>query len=173
MWKKIAFTLLFAVASSSITDAHQFYISITSIQHHAESEKLSVNIKVFINDLEESIYQESGTRIGLWKNKPVENANDYIKKYISSRLSISINEIPASLQFVRLTIEPAEILEDNVLLYQMEVNNVKDIRTMKVRNSLLTETIDSQINIIKIKANDTRKLINLDKKLPEEEIVFD
>ncbi len=172
MRKKIALTLLLVGVLPAVLSAHQFYISITSIQHLPEAQKLRVRVKLFVNDLEESIYQEKGIRIGLWKNNPIEDAQSYVEQYITSRLSIAINDAAVPLNFLNQKVEPAEVLEDNVILCELEANDVSEIATIKVRNSILTETFDSQANIINIRANDTRKTINLDKKLPEDEVDF-
>ncbi|MEM8507918.1 MAG: DUF6702 family protein [Bacteroidota bacterium] len=172
MGKKIVLTLLLVGVFPAILNAHQFYISITSIQHQPETQKLSIRVKLFVNDLEASIFQEQGIRIGLWANTPVKNAASYVEHYILSKLFISINDAPATLKFIRQTVEPAEVLEDNVLVCHLEAYNVPQINTVKVRNSLLTETIDAQINIVNIRANGTKKVINLDRKLPEDQVAF-
>lgn len=165
-------TLLLVVLFPAGLFAHQFYISITTIQHHPGTDKLTVQIKIFVNDLEESIFQERGIRLGLWQNKPIENAQSYVEEYVASNLSILINGTPIPLKFLNQQVKSADVIEDHVIICQLEANKVSEITTIKVHNSLLTEAFDSQTNIVNIHVNDTRKTINLDKRLPEEKITY-
>ncbi|MEM9075800.1 MAG: DUF6702 family protein [Bacteroidota bacterium] len=172
MGKKVALALFLVGFVPVVSSAHEFYLSITTIQHVAEEEKLSIRIKIFVNDLEESIFQEQGVRLGLWKNTPIDNAQSYVEDYICSRLSISINNTPIPLEFNSLKVESAEILEDHVILCQLEAYNVSEIISIKIQNSFLIESFDSQANIVNINANNTRKTINLDKRLSEDQIIY-
>jgi len=173
MGKRI-FLLLFLLGfCPALLHAHEFYISITTIHHQEATEKLSIRVKIFVNDLEESIFQEQGIRLGLWKNVPIENAQAYVADYVCSRLSISINGTPIPLQFQQQRVESAEVVEDHVIVCQLATDKVPDINQIKVYNTLLTETFDAQTNIVNIRANDSRKTINLDKRLPEDEIIYD
>lgn len=170
--KRWALTLgLLALLPSGLM-AHQFYLSITTIQHHAESQKLTVSVKLFVNDLEEAIYQEKGLRLGLWKNEPIPDAQAYVAQYLASRLFISINDAPVYLEFISQQVEGAEVLADHVIICELEATDIAEIAKIKVQNSLLTEAFDSQTNIVKIRANDTRKSLNLDSRLSEGEVTF-
>ncbi|MEM9361697.1 MAG: DUF6702 family protein [Bacteroidota bacterium] len=173
MRKKVALTLFLIGFFPVFLNAHEFYISITTIKHHQEAEKLSIRVKIFVNDFEESIFQEKGIRLGLWKNTPIANAQSYVEDYICSRFSISINETPIPLDFISLKVESAEILEDHVIICELEGYNVSEIMKIKVHNSFLIDNFDSQANIVTINANDTRKTINLDKRLSEDQIRYD
>ena len=166
-------TLLLAVVSPMILSAHEFYISITNIQYHPVTEKLSVRLKIFVNDLEESIYQEKGVRVGLWKNNPIANAESYVAAYVNSKFSISVNGKPIPLNIISQNVESAEIVEDHIFICQLEAENVPKIKTIKVHNSLLTEAFDSQTNIVNIRANGSKTIINLNKIIPEEEVIYD
>jgi len=152
--------------------AHDFYLSVTSIQYHPETQRLSVKVKLFINDLETSILQEQGVRLRMGTDTPHEFAPIYVEQYLCSKLFISINGSPISLSYLNQQVEPAEVFEDNVIICQLEAHDIPPITTIKVYNSLLTDAFDSQTNIINIRANNTVKVINLDRKLPEDEVCY-
>lgn len=170
--RKITLTLLLVGIFPMALMAHQFYISITSIQHQPETQKLSIKVKIFVNDLESSILEEKGVQLNLRTDNPLDNALDYVEQYLSARLSIAINGAPISLKHINQEVEIAKAIDDSVIICQLEADNVPEITRMKVHNSLLTETFDSQTNIVNIRANKKRKTINLDKKLPEDEINY-
>jgi len=167
--KKIVLALLLAGLLPAMLSAHQFYISITNINHDKESEKLANTSKIFVNDLEESIFQEQGVRVGLWKNQPIQNAQSYVAQYVESKFCVSINERQIPLKFVSQRVESADIIEDHVIICKLEASDVPEISVIKVRNLLLTETIDSPANLVNVLANDTRKAMNIDKRIPEDQ----
>ena len=169
---KISLTLLLVAVSPAQLSAHELYLSITNIQHQRDDQKLSIQVRLLVNDLEESILQQKGVQLGLWKNTPIDNAQDYVEEYICSRLLIYINELPVPLDFIGLQIESAEIVEDHVIICELEAYGISEISSIRISNSLLIETIDDQVNITNILANKSRKTINLSKRIQEEHIVF-
>lgn len=166
-------SILLVFMVPAVVMAHEFYISITTIQHHPETQKLSIRVKIFVNDFEESIYQEQGVRLGLGTDTPVNNSRVYIEQYVCSKLFIVVNSEPIALNYLHHTLETAEVLDDHVIICYLDADNVQNITSMKVFNSLLTEAFDTQTNIVNIRANATKFVINLDKKLPEDLVFFD
>ena len=169
---KIALTLLLVAVFPAQLIAHELYLSITTIQHQRDDQKLSIQVRLFVNDLEESIMQQKGVQLGLWKNTPIDNAQDYVVEYICSRLFIYIDELPVPLDFIELQIESAEIVVDHVIICELEAYGISEISSIRISNSLLIETIDDQVNIVNILANESRKTINLNKRIQDEHIVF-
>jgi hypothetical protein len=147
-------------------------MSYTSVKHNPENEELFIRIKLFVNDLEESLYEYQGLRSDFQKNSPIENKEHYIEKYIHSKLSILINEKPIDIQFIEQKLETANLSEDSVIFCELEACNVSEIKTISIQNSLLTENFDSQANIVVISANGVRNTLNLDKRIPEGEIIY-
>tara|TARA_Y100000996_G_C22345133_1_gene570346 strand:- start:94 stop:627 length:534 start_codon:yes stop_codon:yes gene_type:complete len=170
---KTLLILLSIILLSSDLKAHDFYLSVTTVKHNVKNEKLAIQIKLFVNDLEESIFHEQGVSLGLWENSPIENAERYVEKYIYSNLFISINNNPVEIEFVEQKIKTTEIMEDNVIFCVLEVCNVSEILSIGVQNKLLTESFDSQANIVVISANGTRNTLNLDKKIFQERIIYE
>ena len=147
-------------------------MSYTSVKHNPENEELFIRIKLFVNDLEESLYEYQGLRSDFQKNSPIENKEHYIEKYIHSKLSILINEKPIDIQFIEQKLETANLSEDSVIFCELEACNVSEIKTISIQNSLLTENFDSQANIVVISANGARNTLNLDKRIPEGKINY-
>ena len=152
--------------------AHEFYISHTSIKHNSENQELFIRIKLFVNDLEESLSQNQNPTLGLWKNLSIENSEPYIEQYLQSKLSVSINDKPVEIQFIEKKMETGQFIEDNIITCELEACNIKEITKISIQNNLLTESFDSQVNIVEINANGIRSTLNLDKKLPEGEVIY-
>ena len=169
---KTVLILFLIIISSHDLKAHEFYMSYTSVKHNPENEELFIIIKLFVNDLEESLYEYQGLRSDFQKNSPIENKEQYIEKYIHSKLSILINEKPIDIQFIEQKLETANLSEDSVIFCELEACNVSEIKTISIQNSLLTENFDSQANIVVISANGVRNTLNLDNRIPEVKINY-
>ena len=152
--------------------SHEFYISHTSIKHNSENQELFIRIKLFVNDLEESLSQNQNPTLGLWKNLSIENSEPYIEQYLQSKLSVSINDKPIEIQFIEKKMETGQFIEDNIITCELEACNIIAITKISIQNNLLTESFDSQVNIVEINANGIRSTLNLDKKLPEGEVIY-
>ena len=68
--------------------------------------------------------------------------------------------------------ESAEIIEDHVIICELKAYGISEISSIRISNSLLIEIIDDQVNIVNILANESRKTINLNKRIQDEHIVF-
>ena len=55
---------------------------------------------------------------------------------------------------------------------EYNASRINEIKTISIQNSLLTENFDSQANIVVISANGVRNTLNLDKRIPEGEIIY-
>ena len=169
---KIALVLLSSFFLKTQDVKHDFYVSVTSIRHNAEKQNLSIRIKLFANDLEKTFVDEKGFGLGILKNSPNENAKQHIEKYIFSKLSIIVNEKLINMSFVEQKFENTERVEEDLIICKLEASNIPKIDSIKIKNQFLTESFDSQTNIVFIIANGMRKTLNLDRKISEGEISF-
>ena len=172
MISKIALVLLSSFFLKTQDVKHDFYVSVTSIRHNAEKQNLSIRIKLFANDLEKTFVDEKGFGLGILKNSPNENAKQHIEKYIFSKLSIIVNEKLINMSFVEQKFENTERVEEDLIICKLEASNIPKIDSIKIKNQFLTESFDSQTNIVFIIANGMRKSLNLDRKISEGEISF-
>ena len=169
---KIALVLLSSFFLKTQDVKHDFYVSVTSIRHNAEKKNLSIRIKLFANDLEKTFVDEKGFGLGILKKSPNENAKQLIEKYILSKFSVIVNEKLINMSFVEQKLENTERVEEDLIICKLEASNIPKIDSIKIKNQFLTESFDSQTNIVFIIANGMRKTLNLDRKISEGEISF-
>ena len=169
---KIVLILLSSLIFPSEIVKHDFYVSVTSIRHDVEKEKLFIRIKLFANDLEKSFLHEKGFGLDLSNNLLLENVKQRVEKYIFSKFSIIINEKPINITFVEQKFENFERVEEGLIICELEALDISKINSIIVKNNFLTERFDSQMNIVFIIANGKRKTLNLDRKISEGEITY-
>ena len=169
---RIALVLLSSFFLKTQDVKHDFYVSVTSIRHNTEKQNLSIRIKLFANDLEQSFIDERGFGLGILKKLLNENAKQDIEKYIFSKFSIIVNEKLINMSFVEHKFENTERVEEDLIICELEASSIPKIDSIKIKNQFLTESFDSQTNIVFIIANGMRKTLNLDRKISEGEISF-
>jgi hypothetical protein len=155
-WIYACFLLLIPARSISHFSArHPFYVSVTEINHNAKAKILEISCKMFTNDFEVSLQKYAGAKIDLSdaKNKP--DADKSISGYIQKHLLIKVDGNPVTLQFV------GSEKETDATWSYFQVENIAALKTMDVKNSLLYESFESEINIMHVIVNGNRQSTKL------------
>ncbi|MEF3077490.1 DUF6702 family protein [Winogradskyella poriferorum] len=145
------FTLLIGSILTSSTTKHEYYVSVTNIEHAKEQQSVQIISQVFIDDFERLIRQRYDETITLAEEDEPEIVDEYMKRYLEDKLKISINGKAYKFNFIG-----KEYKEDITYCY-LEIENIKDIKSIKVVNRLLFDILPEQQNIVRLKLNDRNK----------------
>lgn len=151
---------LFQINSNNSTNAplHEFYISVTKIDHNPSTQSLEITSSLYIDDLEKAIESQKGVqKLYLGTDKENSKADEYISNYLSKNVIIQVNE---SEKKVALNYVGKEVEIDKILIYY-EVLNIKSISRIKIKNELLFDIAKSQENIVHVKYNSRKKSLRL------------
>ena len=80
----------------------------------------------------------------LGESREIPQSNQYITEYLTDNLSISVNGNPLEFSFI------GKELEDDALWCYMEIKNVNELHSVKVKDTILTEVFDTQNNIVQV-----------------------
>lgn len=138
--------LLMMVLTSGFT-MHKYYMSLTQIDHNKEVGSLEITIKLFTDDFEKAIEQGTTEKLHLGTDKESVKADDLIKKYLNKHFTLKVNGIPMTYSYV------GKEVDIEVAWVYLEVKNVKTINSITVTNSLMTEVIPEQKNVVKLNVN--------------------
>jgi hypothetical protein len=139
---------LFALSSFSI---HKYYISITHIKHVPKQETIQVILRVFIDDLQEELHQLNQSKIELGTNREPKNIDFIYEEYINDNFSININKKKQNLTYL------GKSYTDDMVVFYIEIINVKDIKELKIVNNILYSSFPEQENIVKVNINNQHK----------------
>ena len=131
--------------------AHKYYLSLTNIDYVLESQSIQITSRIFIDDIEVALNKKYGQSFKLDTNQEVEDANSYIKKYISKLLIIKINGEITSFNYI------GKKYETDVVYLFAEIENITEIKSIEVQNRILMDDFDEQQNIIKLNINNKKK----------------
>lgn len=149
---------LFQITANNSTNAplHEFYISVTKIDHNSSTQSLEITSSLYIDDLEKAIESQKGVqKLYLGTDKENPKADEYILNYLSKNVGIVVNEKKTTLNYVGKEVEI-----DKILVYY-EITNIKDISSIKIKNELLLDVAKSQENIVHVKYNSRKKSLRL------------
>jgi len=145
---------------------HAIYVSVTEIKFDENANKLEIKVKVFTNDLEDGILNLSGKSISLRTDDQLNSNQQLINQYINDRLGIKVNETNKPLVLLK-----SENEGDATWSY-FEMTDVGDVRSLEVRNKILTELFETQSNVVSVDVGGEKKFLRFTKSFEKEVIIF-
>ncbi|MCB0487712.1 MAG: hypothetical protein KDC99_04505 [Cyclobacteriaceae bacterium] len=147
---------------------HPLHVSVTEIEYNEKVNALQIISRIFIDDLETSIRAKvqkpeldlMNPKDGLTTKGLV---NDYLKDHLKVRLDGKLQSI-SLLGFEE---------ENFALICYIEIENVKDFKTIDVTNTVITETYDDQSNLVHVTYKGPIKSTRLMRDKPTDRFTFD
>lgn len=144
---------------------HPFHVSVSDIKYKEDQRAIQISTRIFLDDLEVALRTYSGNeKLDITVKEEWDYVNEQLAKYVLENVKLSDDKGEMDTKYIG-----AEI-EDEVMWVYIEIEKVKKLKTVKVWNSLLTESFDNQENLIHFRAFDEVKSERLYRG--EEEKVF-
>jgi len=145
---------------------HKYYVSSTKIEYKKEARSLQITMRIFIDDLQETINTTYSKNLELaLPNEPGE-IDSLINNYVSKKFEIIINDEQKKYSYLG-----KEYNNDEIYIY-LEIENVEFIKAIEIKNSMLMELFPEQQNIIKLYINDAKKTFLLTKQKDKDLLNF-
>ena len=135
---------------------HPFYVSVVDIKHNAKEKTAEVSIRIFTEDLENTLKKFGNTRIDMVKPANKAIVDKLLNDYIQQKLHIKLNDKAASMQYIGY-----EQQLESIWTY-LEIKEMPTIKKVEINCSLLYDYQEKQTNIFHIKANGKEKSYKLD-----------
>ncbi len=123
---------------------HKFYVSLTEIRYNPQSQRLEVSMRIFPDDLDLAFEKQFGINPHLVTALEHTNADSLIQDYLKFHFAIEVNDDPVILTY--LGKEP----EADAIWCYLESETIKYPASILVRNSILTNEFEDQVNIIQV-----------------------
>lgn len=133
--------------------SHEFYLSVMHIDYSEKDDALQITARVFIDDLERAIEERYGERTQLATESESVNANALVEKYLRARFGLEIDGRPTEIDYL------GKEYDTDMAVCYLEVPKVglTKVKTVRVRNEILTDVFDDQKNIVHFKINGKKK----------------
>ena len=134
--------------------AHPFFVSVTEVEYSSKTKELGMVIKVFPDDLEETLRKFTGKKYDVIQGQKKE-INPVIDQYIQKHISIKLNGTLKTYRFLGY-----EIDKESVLVY-FSISNQPGISVVEINSNLMYEYRPEQTNIVHIKLDNKRESFRL------------
>ena len=119
MAKSVYLILILSVFTFSNVKAHEYYVSVCTIDYNMKTKGLELTFKIIAHDVEKSILENEKVDLKLGSEKEAASANEILHQYIDKHFGISIAGAKKELKYVGKEVE----LDESLYLY-FEIENV-------------------------------------------------
>lgn len=151
---------------TSFSPFHKFYVSVTEIEHNQKSQSLQIISRVFTDDLEKVLRQRYDNKIRLGKDNETPGVQKIYAKYLTQKMTISLDHKSRELNYV------GREYDNDMVIFYIEVENVKDFQSIKVLNTILMDLFEEQKNLVHVENNGSTKSLILARGKEEDIIKF-
>jgi len=147
--KKLSLLLLVTILMSFVL--HKYYVSVSEIVYNSRSNQLEISLKVFNDDWQNALDFKLGSPVYLGSKNEFVAIDSLVNVYINDNFKVRINDVD-----MEITILGREIEGEYTWLY-MYVNDVPNIISIEIINTVLTEVFEEQRNVVQLKIGDKSK----------------
>ncbi len=142
--------------SKSTSSIHPFYISVSEINYNVESKRMELSVKIFTDDFENTLQKVYGHSINLTIPKDTSLRDQMVASYIQNNLVLSINNKSCTINYLGIEKE-----EEAVWCY-FESEPCEFPVALQIKNTLLYQHVEGQINIMHVRVGNQRKSLKVD-----------
>ena len=143
--------LLLLIASPSKEKKHPLHVSTSEFDFNQQEKTVEITTAIFTDDFENILRKRYQQKTDLTSASLHKKMDDLVKKYLVSHLSVKLNGKPSIINYVGF-----EIDHEVVNIYA-EIDEVSDLKTFEVANTLLYDLFDDQMSIVHVIKNGVRK----------------
>ncbi len=146
---------------------HPIHVSVTDAEWDKERKALEFTSRIFLDDIEKHIrIQINEPYLDLTSPAINQSTDDLVKNYLFKNLMISVNEKEKEISYVGHEIEG-----DAVILYY-QVLQVKKLKSLAIRSTILADLYEDQVNMLHIKWNGSLRSMKMTRDEPSSSLDF-
>ncbi|UCE93420.1 MAG: hypothetical protein JSV73_11545 [Flavobacteriaceae bacterium] len=142
--RKYFFLIAFLTLPLFSFTIHKHYVSLTQIEFKEEKKAVQITMRCFLDDIEDAVEIRTGEKLELASKNEHEKAGIYMESYLRNKFNIWINGEQKDYNYL------GKEYEDNEVFFYLELENITDISSISVQNSILLEAFEEQQNIVKL-----------------------
>ncbi|MEJ5994875.1 DUF6702 family protein [Pedobacter sp. Du54] len=146
----LAFYCLGSLPTTSTT-LHPLHVSTTEISFNSKEKSLEISCRLYTDDFEHILAKNYKTKTDLTKADMSKAMDVLIKKYLSTNLKYVVNGKSVTANYIGFEIDHEAT---NVYL---EIDNIPSLQSLNLKNSLLYDLFDDQMNILHVEQGNLRK----------------
>ena len=144
---------------------HALYVSVLEIEKDRSSEKASIMVKIFSDDLEDAIFNHAQQRLDL-QGVNCDQGETYINNYFNDHLKLSIDGKEQSYSYLSCEVN------DISLWLTFEFTTSTSWNEVEITADYLIELFPTQSNVVSITYHSEKRMFRLTKGSTTETISF-
>jgi hypothetical protein len=145
---------------------HDFFVSVSYIEYDDQRNAIEAHKKIFFDDFEKTLKKQFlNEDFDILKSNQVL-VDDYIRDYLTNNIEFVINDKQYDFEYL------GHEYEDGIINCYFEINKIKKIKKIKIKDTSLFETFEGQENLIYFKANQKLTTIRLKDPILFHEIII-
>ena len=166
----LVFIFFLGTSFSGKNEVHDIHVSKCNIDFSKEEKTLQITMHIYLDDLESAIAKGGvKEKLHLLTEKEHKNGDKYLLEYFQKNFKLQVNKKDVTYNFL------GKEITDDLLggWFYLEVQNVQELKDLKVNYSVLTDLYNDQQSVIKIKGPNKKKgYFLLDSKKKEANVTF-
>ena len=147
---------------------HPIHLSVTEITYSEKDKAIQITSRIFIDDLELSIQKQlNQPNLDILEPKNGLTLDQMAFGYLKEHLKVKLDGKP---QIIKIL---GHEIEDVAVVFYIEIENVKKIKSLEVRNDVIMETHKDQSNIVHVTYKGPVKSVRLLRDKPSEVFKFE
>ena len=139
----------------SLFFVHDFFVSVSYIEYDDQRNAIEAHKKIFFDDFEKTLKKQSLNQDFDILKSDRDLVDGYINDYLSNNIEFIINDKQHDFDYL------GHEYEDGIINCYFEINKIKKIKKIKIKDTSLFETFEGQENLIYFKANQKLTTIRL------------
>ena len=134
---------------------HDFFVCVSYIEYDDQRNAIEAHKKIFFDDFEKTLKKQFlNEDFDILKSNQIL-VDDYIRDYLTNNIEFVINDKKYDFEYL------GHEYEDGIINCYFEINKIKKIKKIKIKDTSLFETFEGQENLIYFKANQKLTTIRL------------
>ena len=156
----------FLLVNLALFFVHDFFVSVSYIEYDNQRNAIEAHKKIFFDDFEKTLKNESlNEDFDILKSNKVL-VDRYIRDYLTNKIEFVINDKQYDFEYL------GHEYEDGIINCYFEINKIKKIKKIKIKDTSLFETFEGQENLIYFQANQKLTTIRLKDPILFHEIII-
>jgi len=151
--------------SKDLSSNHAIYVSVLEIEQVSEGETAKIMVKIFANDLEDAIFNQSEKRLDLLTGSCDQNAASLLS-YFYDHLQLSINGKLQKYSFISCEIN------DTSLWLTFEFKSPSKWGELAITADYLMELFPTQSNVVSIKYHGDKRMFRMTNSATHQKLNF-
>jgi len=147
---------------------HPLHVSVTEISMNEKEKRLEITMRVFIDDLEETMRKRlHQPAFDILKPPAGFTVDDVMRDYLKNHFKLSLDK---KNQVVTLL---GHETDEDAFVFYLEVDRVKKWKHIDVTNDAMSETFEDQSNLVHVTVHEVVHSLRLTGNAPTGMLTFD